>query len=298
MMRNQFGNQMGRRGRDVDEEQDRQDAMMSNQRARNDRSFKPYSFGTLTITVKDPQRAAEFAVKYLGCRRLQSKNRKEATVCIDKNGNNQSCTGKLILKQFSGKDQEFQAFKEFNKDGLRVRKDGSGMKPRISWDVLSLNNIVRMVQQDNKRFLGPFRDNQGKWKLFVELPLHHWIQINSYKFDRKILRKENRSFGGGRRFDRRSGDDDFEGFNDREDTIDNIRAQLDEAEERRRDRRERGSGRDRMNRQGGMSGQRGGGQFSMGGGRMGGGQMGGGQMGGGCGQMGGGNMRMMGMGMN
>merc|ERR1719510_785570 len=59
--------------------------------SRPDRNWKPHTFGKMTLSVKEPKFAADFAVRFLGCKYLDQQKssfnsidkKNEVSVCLD-----------------------------------------------------------------------------------------------------------------------------------------------------------------------------------------------------------------------
>jgi len=171
------------------------------QYSRPDRNWKPHTFGKMTLSVKEPKFAADFAVRFLGCKYLDGQQKSsfnsidkkdEVSVCLD--GKARTCpTGVLTFIKFQDKSEEHKAFKEFSKQGMNLKKDGSGINPKVSWGVDSLDFIIQNLDRSNKRFFGPYkRKEDGLWQVVIEFPLHHYVLLNSYNFNKRIIDEINK----------------------------------------------------------------------------------------------------------
>ena len=53
----------------------------------------------------------------------------------------------------------------------------------VPWSVDDLTPIVAALEIDSKPFFGPVRRADGVFQLYVELPYHHYLEIDSLTFD-------------------------------------------------------------------------------------------------------------------
>ena len=52
-----------------------------------------------------------------------------------------------------------------------------------AWSVSDLTPIVAALEIDAKPFFGPVKRADGVFQLYVELPYHHYLEIDSLTFD-------------------------------------------------------------------------------------------------------------------
>ena len=52
-----------------------------------------------------------------------------------------------------------------------------------AWSVADLTPIVAALELDSKPFFGPVRRADGVFQLYVELPYHHYLEIDSLTFN-------------------------------------------------------------------------------------------------------------------
>ncbi|CAH0369348.1 unnamed protein product [Pelagomonas calceolata] len=52
-----------------------------------------------------------------------------------------------------------------------------------AWSVDDLTPVVAALEIDSKPFFGPVRRADGVFQLYVELPYHHYLEIDSLTFN-------------------------------------------------------------------------------------------------------------------
>ena len=160
----------------------------------------------MTLAVRDPAESVAFCEKYLGCQEIAVS---DATLCSRgikwvRLGNNQG-DGELHFVG-CGRDKSLRGGIDLDGDGVVSKEEMRSIteatlqewidevdddmnawtvfcNTHCAWSVDDLTPIVAALELDSKPFFGPLKRADGVFQLYVELPYHHYLEIDSLTFN-------------------------------------------------------------------------------------------------------------------
>jgi len=153
----------------------------------------------MTLVVRDTNESEAFAVDVLGCERI---------VCPDKalhargirwvrlpgkSQKNHEYNGELHFIPISeGTPEQRRHWLEHKRFMDAQDRDmqmwACAMNTHVGFSVDDLSPIVAKLQQRRQPFFGPTLRADGVYQLYVELPYHHYIEIDSRVYDERLKR--------------------------------------------------------------------------------------------------------------
>jgi len=162
----------------------------------------------MTLAVRDPAESVAFCEKYLGCQEIAVT---DATLCARgikwvRLGKNQGDGELHFVGCGRDKSLALRGGIDLDDDGV-VSKEEMGpiteatiqewvdaadddmrawtvfCNTHCAWSVADLTPIVAALEVESKPFFGPVRRADGIFQLYVELPYHHYLEIDSLTFN-------------------------------------------------------------------------------------------------------------------